>query len=320
MPPAPQGGRHTAPGGRGRPRKSPRSPTTRGKVEARRPVRRPARRQRRRRAVRAAGRRQRRDRRRGGDGRAGRDRRALVPGAGGTHRPRRARGGVLRQSQRGAGAGRHHRHQREDDHVVRARLDLRGGGHQVRPDRDHRLPDRRSRARRAADDPRSARAAADAARHAEGRLRRLRDGGLVARARAAPRGPPALRRRHLHQPDPRSPRLPRRHGVVLLGQAAALRDSAGGRGRRDQRRRSARRGSGRGRPPPGHLRDRRGRRRPAGPADLLARRPLVRGAHAAGHVPRALAARRAPERLQHPRRRRPPPWRWTCRSPPSRPA
>ena len=43
-------------------------------------------------------------------------------------------------------------------------------------------------------------------------LRRLRDGGLVARARAAPRRRPALRRRHLHQPDARSPRLPRRHG------------------------------------------------------------------------------------------------------------
>ncbi len=52
---------------------------------------------------------------------------------------------------------------------------------------------------------------------------RLRDGGLLARAGPAPRRRDPLRRRRLHQPDPGPPRLPRRHGGLLRGQAAAVR-------------------------------------------------------------------------------------------------
>ena len=46
----------------------------------------------------------------------------------------------------------------------------------------------------------------------DARLRLVRDGSVVARAGAAARRRHALRRRRLHQPDARSPRLPRRHG------------------------------------------------------------------------------------------------------------
>ena len=49
----------------------------------------------------------------------------------------------------------------------------------------------------------------------------------------------AVRRRGLHQPHARSSRLPRRHGAVLRGQAAAVRDAASRRRRRRQPRRSA---------------------------------------------------------------------------------
>ena len=52
-------------------------------------------------------------------------------------------------------------------------------------------------------------------------LRRLRDGSVVARAGAAPRRQPALRRRHLHQSDARPPRLPRRHGGRTSPRSAA---------------------------------------------------------------------------------------------------
>ena len=49
------------------------------------------------------------------------------------------------------------------------------------------------------------------------------DGGLLPRARARPRRGLPLRRRGLHEPDARPPRLPRRHGGLLPGQEAALR-------------------------------------------------------------------------------------------------
>ncbi len=53
------------------------------------------------------------------------------------------------------------------------------------------------------------------------------DGSVLPRPGPAARRPPALRRRHLHQPDPRPSRLPRRHGGVLRRQAAAVRAAAG---------------------------------------------------------------------------------------------
>ena len=73
------------------------------------------------------------------------------------------------------------------------------------------------------------------------RLPGLRDGGLVARARAAARRRLRFAAAHLHQPDARPSRLSRRHAAVLRRQAAAVRDAAGRRARRRQRRRSARR-------------------------------------------------------------------------------
>jgi hypothetical protein len=100
----------------------------------------------------------------------------------------------------------------------------------------------------------------------------------------------------------------------------AVRDPAGGRGRRHQRGRSPRR---RSRPPSRAVRSPTRSTRPptsGRSADVLARGPVVRGAHAAGHVPRALAARRPPERLQHPRGLGRRDGARTCRSPPSRPA
>ncbi len=75
--------------------------------------------------------------------------------------------------------------------------------------------------------------------------RGLRDGSVVARARAAPRRVPALRGGDLHQPDARPPRLPRRHAAVLRGQAAAVRDAARRRAGDRQHGRPARRGAAR---------------------------------------------------------------------------
>ncbi len=100
-------------------------------------------------------------------------------------------------------------------------------------------------------------AAAAAARNGRAGLRRLRHGGVVARACAPSRRLSALQRRDLHEPDPRSPRLPPRHGGVLPRQAAALRAAAAGRSRGYQSRRPARRGVRGRRAASGHLRDRR---------------------------------------------------------------
>ena len=52
---------------------------------------------------------------------------------------------------------------------------------------------------------------------------RVRDGGLLARARAAPRRRDPLGRRGLHEPDPGPPRLPPDDGGLLPRQAAAVR-------------------------------------------------------------------------------------------------
>ena len=103
------------------------------------------------------------------------------------------------------------------------------------------LPDRRRSARSGAHDAGSAGRAAAAARDGRSRVRRVRDGSLVARAVAARVDGMHVRRRRVHQPDPRSSRFPRRHGRLLPRQAAAVRDAAARRAEPHQHRRSARR-------------------------------------------------------------------------------
>ena len=209
------------------------------------------------------------------------------------------------QPERAARAGRHHRHERQDDDLVPAGLDLRSGRDAVRPHRHGRLSASAGREREA---PRTTPEAPELQRMlremVDRRLRRLRHGGVVARAGAAPRRLPALPRRDLHQPDPRSSRLPPRHGGLLPRQAAVVRAAAGGELRRLESRRSPRRRVCRRRAALGDLRHRRARRRAAGAAVVLARRSRLRGADAARHAVAALAAGRAAERLQRPRRRR----------------
>ncbi|TQF07239.1 hypothetical protein E6W39_09660 [Kitasatospora acidiphila] len=120
------------------------------------------------------------------------------------------------------GAGRDHRHQRQDHHQLpavlrlqRRRLDRRTAGHRGDPDRLPPLV-------RKADHPGGAGPAADPGPDARRRRGGRRDGGLLARAGPAPGRRNRLRRRHLHQPDARTPRLPRHHRAVLLRQVAAL--------------------------------------------------------------------------------------------------
>ena len=130
---------------------------------------------------------------------------------------------LLRPSQRRAPGGRRHRHQRQDDHrlpdaldPVRRRAAARAAGH-------GRVARRRRRRAGHPDDAGERRPAGDPASHGRRRRPQLRDGGLVARARAAAGRQPALRRRRVHQPDAGPSRLPPGHGGVLPGQAAAVR-------------------------------------------------------------------------------------------------
>ena len=58
--------------------------------------------------------------------------------------------------------------------------------------------------------------------------RRVRDGGLLARARAAPRRRHPLRGARLHEPDAGPPRLPSDDGRLLRRQAACCSSGAGG--------------------------------------------------------------------------------------------
>ena len=143
------------------------------------------------------------------------------------------------------------------------------------------------------------------------RRRGLRDGDLLARARAAARRGHPLRGRGLHQPQPGPPRLPSRHGGLLPGQAATVRDGprhAGGERRRSLRpaaRRRVRRhadlrhrraggcaGARRAQRPRGlGLHPAHARRRVAGPARAAG--PLQRPQRAGGVGGGARARRRA---------------------------
>ena len=227
-----------------------------------------------------------------------------------------ARGGVLRPSEPRDAGGRHHRHERQDDDGVSARVDLRGRGHPLRHARHRRRTASATRcARRRGRRPRRptcrrccarwstagcGACAMEVSSHALA-LRRV-DGMHV-------------RRRRLHEPDARSPRLPRatwttyfrakrrlfemlpRDAPSLINvddpRGAALVDVGGA---------------------AGDLRDQPAGRRHARAAVVLARRADVRRPHAARHAARRVDARRPAERLQHPRRGRRRRRRSTCRS------
>ncbi len=60
------------------------------------------------------------------------------------------------------------------------------------------------------------------ARDARRRRPRVRDGGLLARAGAGAHRRDRIRGGGVHEPDPGPPRLPREHGGLLPGQAAAV--------------------------------------------------------------------------------------------------
>ena len=107
---------------------------------------------------------------------------------------------------------RHHRHERQDDDRLSARVDLRGRRHPcgLIGTVAYRIGDREIASD--AHDARGAGRPARSARDGRRRLRRVRDGGVVARARAAPRRRHPVRGRRVHEPHARPPRLPRRHG------------------------------------------------------------------------------------------------------------
>ena len=155
--------------------------------------------------------------------------RPLGPGRAGAAGRRRARrdgarrGAHARRPDGRAGRGRDHRHERQDHDDLHRAPPARGRGAALRPARRRHRGDRRRGARGGAHDARGDRPAGDVPRDARRRRPRLRDGGLLARARAAPRRLHPLRGGRVHQPQPGPPRLPSRHGELLRGQAAAVR-------------------------------------------------------------------------------------------------
>ena len=103
---------------------------------------------------------------------------------------------------------------------------------------------------------------------ADAGMRRLRDGGVLARPGAASGGRDEVRGWSVHQPHARPSRLPRRHGNLLPGEAASVRDAAARRAGCRQRRRPARRPAGAGAGVRPHLWDQpAGRRQPRAVSD-----------------------------------------------------
>ena len=117
-------------------------------------------------------------------------------------------------------------------------VDPAGGRQGHRPDRDRRDALRGRTHPRRQHDPGEPRPPAHPARHAHGRRRSRRDGGLVARPRPRPRRGLPLPGRGRHERDPGPPRLPQGHGRLPRCQGAPVRRIHGaGRPRRDQHRR-----------------------------------------------------------------------------------
>jgi hypothetical protein len=129
---------------------------------------------------------------------------------------------VLRPPVAEDGAGRHHRHQRQDHHLLHGARDPGRRGPPARPDRHRALRDRQPR------DPGHPHHAGGARHpvHAgpDGALRvpQRGHGGVVPRAAPEAHVRHRFRRGGLHQPDPRPPGLPPRHGAVFRRQDAAL--------------------------------------------------------------------------------------------------
>ena len=130
-------------------------------------------------------------------------------------RPRSAASPIASSARpRAAHGGRRHRHQRQDD----LRLATRAGARALGAPR--RLP-RHARPGCPPDVAGGALTTPDAITRAP-QLRALarcrrdarRDGSVVARARPGARRRRAIRHRRVHQPDARSPRLPRHHGAL----------------------------------------------------------------------------------------------------------
>ncbi len=131
-----------------------------------------------------------------------------------------------RRLRRSVAAGARHRRDRhvgQDHH----HLSGRGGPARRRPrrraDRHRRRPDRRTRPAERADHAGGARPAGAAGGDGRAGRRHRRDGGVQPRADPRPRRRRLLRRRRLHQPVPRPPRLPLHDGGVLRCQGAAVR-------------------------------------------------------------------------------------------------
>ena len=156
--------------------------------------------------------------------------------------------------------------------LVRHILEAPGRPH--RPARHRQARGRRRGRGGRAHDARGDRPAGDVPAHGRRRRPRLRDGGLVARAQPQPRRRDPVRRRRVHEPDPGSPRLPRRHGGLLPRQAPAVRGRASRAADREPRRpvrRQARGGVRHG----DVLGGRRRARRSARPRPALRRRRLA---------------------------------------------
>ena len=147
------------------------------------------------------------------------------------------RGALLRRPDGAAGGCRHHRHQRQDHHRVPGPAPARGRRTPLRPARDRQARGGGPRGGGRAHHARGDRPSGDLPGDARRRRPRLRDGGLLARARAGARERDPVRLPGVHQPDPGPPRLPRDDGGLLPRQAAAVRGPGA---RRRQRRRRVR--------------------------------------------------------------------------------
>ncbi len=240
------------------------------------------------------------------DPRQGRDCHRRAGGRAGLDVARAAAGAGADGSPALSGPARHHRcrdrHQRQDLGGGLHAPDLRPPRTQGGVARHHRPGETQRQRLRRTDDARSGGAAPDAGR--TGGRRRHAPGlrGVLARPRSVPARRRAAEGRRLHQPRPRSPRLPSHDGGLSGRQAAPVHRAAAARrrGRRQYGRRTCRRGHRGGAPGRAHRCDRRQGRR-----DADAGKPRARSAS-----PRACACATAA---------RPPKSGFRCSAPTRRP-